>query len=130
MTLITANSTPTPAEKTNRSSPISTLSQANSAVATNDLLQMVLQLQTQILTISKPGGNTNAGANNAKKPKSTYIRNQTNKYCWSHGACGHEGKYCRNKKDGHKDNATFGNKMGGSTDYCNNVTEAQNNEEM
>ena len=41
-----------------------------------------------------------------------------NLYCWSHGGCGHLGGRCRDKKDGHKDEATFENKMGGSTLNC------------
>ncbi len=41
-----------------------------------------------------------------------------NMYCWSHGGCGHLGGRCRDKKPGHKDNATFENKMGGSTNNC------------
>ena len=41
-----------------------------------------------------------------------------NMYCWSHGGCGHLGGCCRDKKDGHKDEATFENKMGGSTANC------------
>ena len=36
-------------------------------------------------------------------------------YCWSCGAfCYHSGRDCRTKKDGHKDEATKNNKMGGS----------------
>ena len=39
-------------------------------------------------------------------------------YCWSHGACGHKSSDCRNKKDGHQDNATFTDKKDGSTKGC------------
>ena len=47
-----------------------------------------------------------------------------NLYCWTHGGCGHLGGACRDKKPGHKDEATFENKMGGSTANCppGNVT--------
>ena len=41
-----------------------------------------------------------------------------NLYCWLHGGCGHLGGRCRDKKDGHRDEATFENKMGGSTLNC------------
>ena len=37
------------------------------------------------------------------------------KYCWSHGACNHTGMECNRKKEGHKDEATFNNRMGGRT---------------
>ena len=40
-------------------------------------------------------------------------------YCWTHGACAHKSTDCRNKREGHKDNATFNNKMNGSTKGCN-----------
>ena len=53
----------------------------------------------------------------------TYTRTDTSKYCWSHGACAHTGKKCRNPKQGHQAEATFANKMGGSTLYCTPVKE-------
>ena len=53
-----------------------------------------------------------------KTTKRRYTRKDTSKYCWSHGACGHPGCECKNKKPGHKDEATFDNKMGGSTFLC------------
>ena len=40
------------------------------------------------------------------------------KYCWTNGSCGHNGTNCRNKSDGHKNDATFQNKQGGSTKNC------------
>ena len=45
-------------------------------------------------------------------------RKNTSKYCWTHGACAHSSKECSNKKAGHKDGATFSNKLGGSTRFC------------
>ena len=53
-----------------------------------------------------------------KTNKRRYTRNNTSKYCWTHGACGHPGSESKNKKPGHKDEATFANKMGGSTFLC------------
>ena len=37
------------------------------------------------------------------------------KYCYSHGLCNHTSKKCRNKKEGHNDDATLKNRMGGSS---------------
>ena len=54
----------------------------------------------------------------AAPKKRKYKRTTINKYCWSHGACAHWGKDCRDKKPGHKDEATFKDKMGGSTEMC------------
>ena len=39
-------------------------------------------------------------------------------YCWSHGACNHLGANCHNPKPGHKNDATFKNRMGGSNYFC------------
>ena len=45
-------------------------------------------------------------------------RADTSKYCWSCGAWNHKFVTCRFKKTGHQDNATFENKMSGSTSHC------------
>jgi hypothetical protein len=39
-------------------------------------------------------------------------------HCWTHGGSGHSGANCIHKLNGHQDNATFQNKMGGSTKNC------------
>ena len=36
-------------------------------------------------------------------------------YCWTHGWAGHKGKDCNAQKQGHKDEATLTNCLGGST---------------
>ena len=43
---------------------------------------------------------------------------RTDQYCWSHGACAHSGKKCFSKRNGHKADATFEDKMEGSTYRC------------
>ena len=40
------------------------------------------------------------------------------RYCWTHGCCPHSSKNCPNKAPGHKDNATFKNRQGGSNENC------------
>ena len=35
-------------------------------------------------------------------------------YCWTHGLCNHKGSECRAPAEGHKNNATFENRLGGS----------------
>ena len=40
------------------------------------------------------------------------------RYCWSCGCCGHHGRNCPSKKKGHKDDATFKNRMNGSNENC------------
>jgi hypothetical protein len=38
---------------------------------------------------------------------------QPKAYCWTHGPCGHESKQCVERAEGHKEEATFKNRMGG-----------------
>ena len=52
------------------------------------------------------------------KNRRQITRRNVSKYCWSHGACSHTSATCNNKKDGHKNDATFEDKKGGSTYYC------------
>ena len=40
------------------------------------------------------------------------------RYCWSCGCCPHWGRNCPNKKKGHKDEASFKNRIGGSNEGC------------
>jgi hypothetical protein len=40
------------------------------------------------------------------------------RYCWTHGGCAHDGAHCRYKATNHKQEATFQNKLGGSTRNC------------
>ena len=59
------------------------------------------------------------GNNSGGGGGSSYCKCQNNsKYCWSHGACAHSSADCNNKKRGHQNDATFNNKMGGSTRFC------------
>lgn len=39
-------------------------------------------------------------------------------YCWTHGCCAHWGRHCNAKKAGHKDDATFKDRKGGSNKGC------------
>ena len=53
-----------------------------------------------------------AASNNktGETPKPAVVK----KYCWTHGLRGHDGKECTNRKEGHKEEATATNTMGGS----------------
>ena len=77
-----------------------------------ELLRLIAHLQQQLLTLQTspalpPGGG-----------RPTRHRRTVSKYCWTHGACAHDGKECKNKSPEHHDGATFANKMGGSTTFC------------
>ena len=73
-----------------------------------------LQLELKGLKNTNPPNNPTPNLLKAK----CMTRTNTPKYCHRHGACAHKGKFCKGKRTGHKDNATFDNKMGGSTAYC------------
>ena len=45
------------------------------------------------------------------------FRKNTTLYCWSHGACSHNGYQCQQPKPGHIPWAIFNNRCGGCTDF-------------
>ena len=45
-------------------------------------------------------------------------RRNISQYCWSHGACAHNGYQCQRPKPGHVPWATFENKCHGCNDFC------------
>ena len=63
---------------------------------------------------SARGGGRGQGQGRGQPPRRTNI----SKYCHTHGACGHPSWYCNKPREGHQWDATFANKMGGSTYYC------------
>ena len=107
---------------------------APSMNSTNDtnaqLLRVLQQMQEQLTTLSNPNnGRTNGRTRNdnsqrsmnrdqRNQPRTPRSRSNISKYCWTHGACAHDSRDCNNKAPGHKDDATFANKLGGSTLYC------------
>ena len=72
---------------------------------------------------NRNNNNNNRRSGNAdENPRQTQqFRYNTSKYCFSCGGGNHIGKYCDFKKPGHKNNATFKDKMGGCTDFCQQV---------
>ena len=92
----------------------------NSTIVDKELLAALLQLKEEVKQLKSnqnnrrfQGGNSNRNGNNNRRP-----RRNVSKYCWTHGACSHNSKDCENKNSGHKDEATFNTKLGGSTEYC------------
>ena len=74
-----------------------------------------MKKQEQALSeITKQTKNNNDGGSGSGYRK----RKNISKYCWSHGACAHSSADCNNKKSGHKDEATFANKMGGVQNFA------------
>ena len=78
-----------------------------------DLLTQMMFNQMMIL---------NKQINNDTNNRSNSRRSRpTNRYCWIHGACGHNGHECKHRANGHKPEATFQNRMGGSTKNVRNA---------
>ncbi len=83
------------------------------------ILQMMQNMQTQLTattTAPPPLQSSCDNGNNNNRRRCT-----TNKYCWSHGACAHDGLECTNQKPGHISDATFQDRKGGSTNYVRNT---------
>ena len=80
----------------------------------------VLKAMQEELNKLKRGTNTSSSTKKGRKTpdNASFSRNTTDKYCWTHGGCAHESANCNAKAPGHKDNATFENKMGGSKAFC------------
>ena len=119
MTMLTSVSDSSTPFHSSASVPMSSISHTANSVTNAEILKLVMQLQQQILDMGKE-----KQAVETKKPKSNFIRNQVHKYCWTHGACGHESRQCKNKKEGHRDEATFSNRLGGSDQFCKPVKES------
>ena len=85
----------------------SSVTNTSETVSNAELLRLIQQLQQQLsMQPSTP----------STKPNSS--KRVVTDYCWTHGACAHPSHLCRNKKPGHRDDATFENKFDGSTYYC------------
>ena len=83
----------------------------------DQLLKEITLMRNQIQIL---GGSNNRL--NEQTTQSDLINPKTGQswkmYCWSCGCCVHWGKNCPNKKKGHKVEATFRNRMNGSSTNC------------
>ena len=102
---------------------LSNLSEA--ALATNasvaSLTATVAQLKTQVTTATNTLAVSQAALNctssNTQRSPANNDQPKTKNYCWTHGVCvgkTHTSAECQNKAPGHKDTATFDNRMGGT----------------
>jgi len=86
----------------------------------DQLMKQMTVMSNQIQALSG-GNNTNTGTGQSGS-SSSHINPKTGqewkRYCWSCGCCTHWGKNCPNKKKGHKNDATFKNRMNGSSNNC------------
>ena len=82
-----------------------------------DLIAKITALQQEVQAC-KVATDTSPTADGSKKKKKARKEKSERKYCWTHGACAHNGTECNNPKEGHKKDATFANRMDGSTKDC------------
>jgi hypothetical protein len=60
-----------------------------------------------------------------RKTKKQKKEKSKKKYCWTHGSCAHTSAECNHPKNGHEKEATFKNRMNGSTKGCNQCGKRQ-----
>ena len=99
--------------------------QAANSIATNNVQLEILKLLREIRLDLKQDKKEEPTRpvrprRNRKAPddKTFPPRSDTSKYCWTHGACNHDGNSCERRAPGHKVDATKENKMEGSKAYC------------
>ena len=102
---------------------------ANNAATTQlmpQLINQMAQLMQQMNSIQQQLNSQASQTSSITQSSSSSRRQRTNTthYCWSHGACAHTSAQCKSKKAGHKDDATFLNKLGGSTAYSTPTTDS------
>ena len=86
---------------------------ANAMQIPPEFIQILTSLQAKVDVLSNPGA-----PKYSKGTTSLVTQRELKRYCWSCGCCPHWGRFCGKKKNGHKDEATFKNRMGGSNEKC------------
>ena len=104
---------------------ISTLTTQNETLrsqlanATTDLMSM----KTLVETLCKEVSNLKDARFNNRRKRNNRNKNDTS-YCWTHRRTRnrmHTSETCRNKAEGHKDEAIVENRLGGSDRYCGDL---------
>ena len=96
---------------------------SHSDPAIDQLIQQVSFMQNAMqafMSDNKQGraSDTNKGKNSRTDTINPKTGQAWKRYCWTCGCCTHWGKNCPNTKSGHKDEATFKNRMNGSNENC------------
>ena len=128
---------PSPPVPTTQPIPLAAPS-ANATTTTNDEILQLLRQMRQQMSFPQDHHNTGRGSRNGMgrgfgrgnrsrgrgggrgnhgNPRHRARRN-TNHYCWTHGACAHDSAHCNYPDPGHQMEATFDDKKGGNTYYC------------
>ena len=87
-----------------------------------ETLKVLQDLHKQLQNLTqevKNGGQKKDKKDFKKTPDNPpFQRSNTEKYCWTHGACNHDSSECTRRAPGHKADATKANKKGGSKAFC------------
>ena len=89
-----------------------------------EILKLLKSMQDELANMKKGeysnNGNGGKGSRTCRKTPDNpnFTRRKTDEYCWTHGGCAHSSNQCTGKAPGHKKEATFDNKMGGSKAFC------------
>jgi hypothetical protein len=111
-------------DKENTPPPPPVKETANATIPTDPALAMQMEMLKLIKSLQQEVSELkNTPKDFRNNPHSSNYRGRMNrnKYCWSHGGCNHKGRDCKSKREGHKDEATFFNRMGGSNSYCREI---------
>lgn len=94
---------------------------ANSTITNHSidsLLTIIKGLESKMDNFSKQALRTNQLYSQNTDTINPKTGKEWKRYCWSCGCCPHASKNCPIKKQGHQDQATFKNRMGGSDEKC------------
>ena len=84
-----------------------------------EILKLLQQMQqTMSVQPSQPEDRRHNRPPRKTPDNASLRRNNTSKYCWTHGACGHTSNQCKAKAPGHQETATFEDRQGGSKAHC------------
>ena len=86
---------------------------ADSNVTNAQLLTFLQTFQHKVDRLETNSPSTNIATTSTINPKTG---KDFKRYCFLCGCCPHWGKHCPTKKSGHKDDATFKNRMGDSNE--------------
>ena len=109
------NDNPTPSMSdtiTSQGNATPSINSVASSITMDTLLTTIQDLKKEITTLKGSRNNTINKEINPRTGK------PWRRYCWTHGCCTHGSKDCTNKAAGHKDDATFKNRQGGSNKNC------------
>ena len=102
------------------------MNQVSTATSLADLMKEIQTMKSTISNLTLTNQQLQNQSGQGGHPKRNGVEKDVNpvtgkawkRYCWSCGCCAHWSRNCPTKKKGHKDDATFRNRMNGSNLNC------------